>query len=195
LGKNKLYNYRRIITVGIILGIALIGLVMINVDPVSADKKTINLDATGVTLNGDTTSTSAANSYFSQNATLSMFKMISALVVVLVCIYVCIYLLKKFMKRRTTAGGREGLLEVLETAYLGPRKTISLVRVADKSVLLGITENQINILTELGDEETSKIIAHEPGVKEESFNNVFKTVLTNLKKVKTGNKEAALDSR
>ena len=66
---------------------------------------------------------------------------------------------------------------------------------ADKSVLLGITDNQINILTELSDEETAKIASSEAVGKEESFNSVFRTVMTNLKKVKAGRKEAALDSR
>ena len=87
-------------------------------------------------------------------AATSLIKMLLALAVVVVCIYVAVFLLKKLMANRR--GGRNGnsLLEVIETAHLDPKKSLSLVRIADKSVLLGVTENQISVLTELDPERT-----------------------------------------
>jgi len=87
-------------------------------------------------------------------AAASLIKMLIALAVVIVCIYVGVFLLKKMMVKRRSGRSGSNLLEVIETAYLDPKKSLSMVRVADKSVLIGVTENQISILTELDSERT-----------------------------------------
>jgi len=92
------------------------------------------------------------------DAAISMVKMLVALGVVVVAIYIGIFLLKKLMNRRHTAGSASNLLQVLETAYLDPKKSLSLVRVADKSVLIGVTDNQISVLTEFDSEHTEQVM-------------------------------------
>ncbi|PWB68686.1 flagellar biosynthetic protein FliO [candidate division GN15 bacterium] len=91
-------------------------------------------------------------------AAASLIKMLVALAVVIVCIYVGIFLLKKLMAKRHTGHGGNSLLEVIETAYIDPKKSLSLVRVADKSVLIGVTDNQISMLTELDSQHTQTVI-------------------------------------
>lgn len=91
-------------------------------------------------------------------AAASLIKMLVALAVVIVCIYVGVFLLKKMMVKRRSGRSGSNLLEVIETAYLDPKKSLSLVRVADKSVLIGVTENQISVLTELDAERTRTAI-------------------------------------
>jgi flagellar biogenesis protein FliO len=66
--------------------------------------------------------------------------------------------LKKLMAKRHTGRSGNSLLEVIETAYIDPKKSLSLVRVADKSVLIGITDNQISVLTELDQQHTQTVI-------------------------------------
>ena len=46
---------------------------------------------------------------------------------------------------------------MLQTTYVGQHKAISLVRIADRSVLVGVTDNQISPITELSAEETAQI--------------------------------------
>jgi flagellar biosynthetic protein FliO len=91
-------------------------------------------------------------------AAMSLIKMLAALAVVVVCIYVGIFLLKKLMNKRYTGSRGSSLLEIIETAYIDPKKSLSLVRVADKSVLIGVTENQISVLTELDPTLTQAVV-------------------------------------
>jgi flagellar biogenesis protein FliO len=64
-------------------------------------------------------------------AAASLIKMLVALGVVVVCIYVGIFLLKKLVAKRHFGRSGNALLEVIETAYIDPKKSLSLVRVAD----------------------------------------------------------------
>ena len=112
----------------------------------------------------------------SSTATSSIIKMITALGVVIVCIYVGIWLLKKLTNRRHSSGRKAFMLEVLETAYIDPKKSLSLVRVADRSVLIGVTDNQISVLTELDTELTKAAMeAASKGTQGESFSTMLKS--------------------
>jgi flagellar protein FliO/FliZ len=91
-------------------------------------------------------------------AAVSLIKMLVALAVVIVCIYVGVFLLKKLMVKHRNGRSGNSLLEVIETAHLDPKKSLSLVRVADKAVLIGVTENQISVLTELDAVRTQAMI-------------------------------------
>lgn len=62
-----------------------------------------------------------------------------------------IYLTLAALRRYTLGAGisrRNGQLQVLETASLAPNRTIVLVRVADRRLLLGVTQQQITTLAE-----------------------------------------------
>lgn len=85
----------------------------------------------------------------------SIAKVIFVLLGVIVAIYLTLSFLKKVMGRRATSGGRGDVIEVIETCYLAPKQSISLVRIGDRGVLLGITEKGINSLIELPAEEIS----------------------------------------
>ena len=93
-------------------------------------------------------------------AAASLMKMLVALAVVIVCIYVGVFLLKKLVVKRQMGRGAGSLLQVIETAYIDPKKSLSLVRVADKSVLIGVTDNQISVLTELDPQHTQTVMQH-----------------------------------
>ncbi len=43
------------------------------------------------------------------------------------------------------------MIEVLSTHYLGPKKGITLVRVAGRMLVLGVTDDSIHLITEIGD--------------------------------------------
>lgn len=120
--------------------------------------------------------------------------MLSALVIVIACIYLGIYLLKKLMGRKYGGYSKDNLLQVIETTYVGPKKTVSLVRVADKAVLIGVTDNTISVLTELDEAKTAEIM---PAVAAEESREPFSRFLTSasvrLKEFRLKKSGVALD--
>ena len=148
-----------LITVGIIFAAALTGLLLIGNDGVAATK----------TVDGVTTSD--AGSVF-----MPVIKMFSALVVVLVSIYVGVYLLRRTMGKKFSGNRAQNALQVIETTFVAPKKSISLVRVADKSVLIGVTDQGISMLTELDSEATAALLVDEVEAEEAvSFADLLKS--------------------
>ncbi|MBN1211357.1 MAG: flagellar biosynthetic protein FliO [candidate division Zixibacteria bacterium] len=192
--RNKKQNRRMIITVALVLAAAFTGLFVINVDRVDADKSTAANTLSQAADNDRNVESDEKSLYNGGSLALSTFRMISALVVVLVCIYLGVYLLKKLMGRRKIGSGRDNLLQVLETTYVGPKKTVSLVRVADRSVLIGVTDNQISILTELNAEETSAITDATDENESEGFNRLLKTACDRVKKLHLKRNRAVLEN-
>ncbi len=175
---------RRAITTSIILALALIGMFLItsnrpgNSSPLFAQSETTTQSTT------DTAATSAPAyqpMVDTAGATSSILKMVMALVIVIICIYAGIWLLKKLTARRHGGNRKAFMLEVLETAYIDPKKSLSLVRVADKSVLIGVTDNQISVLTELDTELTKAAMeAATHGSQGDSFSNMLKSATQKL---------------
>ncbi|MDD3733215.1 MAG: flagellar biosynthetic protein FliO [candidate division Zixibacteria bacterium] len=192
--KTKKLNHWRLLTVGVVLAAALTGLLVINIDRVAADKAAAPAGLYRVADESQETAMSGDNAYHGGSVALSTVKMVSALAVVLVCIYLGIYLLKRMMGRRYAAGGGNGILQVLETAYVGPKKTVSLIRVAERSVLIGVTDNQISMLTELGAEETAALSAGNIDTTGEGFNQLFKSAIERFKKISPKKNRAVLEN-
>ena len=182
-------NQRLFITVTIIVGVALIGLFAINPGEATVGVKDTDVltDATAV----ETTS-------FSDSPVWSILKMVSALVVVIVCIYLSVALLKKAMGKKLSANKTSNSLEVLETTYLAPRKSLSLVRVAEKSVLLGVTDNNISVLTELDAEETVELLNVEKMSDSEptkNFKDMLRSASSRFKEFGIGRRLTATTAR
>jgi hypothetical protein len=53
--------------------------------------------------------------------------------------------------RYNAAGGKKGRIEILETAYLAARKTLHIVRVGNKTFLIGSTNDSISSIAEVSD--------------------------------------------
>ena len=86
-------------------------------------------------------------------------KLIGALLLVVAGIYGFIYLLKRMMGGKFSGNRKDNLIEVLETSYIAQKKSISLVRFADRAVLVGVGDTGINVLAELNTDETARILA------------------------------------
>ncbi|MDH4155884.1 MAG: flagellar biosynthetic protein FliO [candidate division Zixibacteria bacterium] len=177
-----------------ILGLAFMGLLFINTDPVTADRTAASVLQEG---QGQTEVTeSDLSSAMATSALPSLLKMLSALVVVVLCIYVGIFLLKRTMGRRYAGNRRNSVLEVLETTYVGPKKTVSLIRVADKAVLVGITDGAISVLAELDANQTAEITARENVEKENySFRRMLSAASQKMRSLSLTRNRAALAGR
>ncbi|MGM0437057.1 MAG: FliO/MopB family protein [Bacillota bacterium] len=78
------------------------------------------------------------------NYSLEILKMIFYLIIILVAIYLLARFLKKFY---LNPGGGENL-ELIEQIYLESKKSLKLVRVKDKILLLSVSEEKIEKLKE-----------------------------------------------
>ena len=77
----------------------------------------------------------------------SFLKIISALAVTLGIMVISMYLLKKAMKR--TGRINDGLMKILSTQYVGPKSSIMLIDVLGDILVIGISNNQISLLTKI----------------------------------------------
>ncbi len=76
-----------------------------------------------------------------------------ALVIGVIC--GAVHAMRWYVRRMNRGGGRNGLraLEVLETHALGPNRTLHLVRLGDRAVLVGATQERITQLLTVDDPE------------------------------------------
>jgi flagellar biogenesis protein FliO len=61
----------------------------------------------------------------------------------------------RFAKKNLSRNGR--MIEVLSTHYLGPKKSIAVVRVAGRILVLGVSNDAINLITQLPDGEADAL--------------------------------------
>ncbi len=78
----------------------------------------------------------------------SLTRIAITLAVVVAIIYLTVFLLKKLSGNRMGGVGRGRTVQVIEQTYLAPKKSVCLLKLADRAVLVGITDNNITMLTE-----------------------------------------------
>ncbi|MHC4944483.1 MAG: flagellar biosynthetic protein FliO [Planctomycetota bacterium] len=98
-------------------------------------------------------------------------QVIIALVVVLVMIFVAFWLLRRF-SFGGAAKGRRGRLKIVESLPLGGKRMIQVVRVHDRNLVVGVTGERIDLLTELSEEEVENTPVLEEK-EERSFGKIF----------------------
>jgi flagellar biosynthetic protein FliO len=89
---------------------------------------------------------------------MSLFKLVGALLLVVIGIYGFIYVLKRMMGQKLSGNRGHSLIEVIETSFIAQKKSVSLIRFADRSVLVGVSDGGINVLAELSPDETNRIL-------------------------------------
>lgn len=96
-----------------------------------------------------------------------IFKLILSLSVLGVLGCAAYFFLKKY-GQRSNKGTQATQIKVLSQHYLGPKKSLAIVRVAGESILIGITDHNVNLIKALSllDEEI-------PEETPKSFQNVF----------------------
>jgi len=118
----------------------------------------------------------------SDSITMSMVKLILALVVVVVAIYGFLYLLRRMMGPKFSGNRTNNMIEVLETVYVAQKRSVSLVRFHDRAVLVGIGDNGIQPLAEMTAEETARAVAtYAEGKPVAGFKNVLSDARVKLK--------------
>lgn len=122
-------------------------------------------------------------------------KMIAALLIVLVVMYVAFLLLKRFTGGRMIGGKGKRALQVIEMASLAPKKAVAVVRVADKAVMVGITDHQINLLSELSADETAELLKQKAvEVNGTAFDDLLATATKKITALRTKRQDAVVEA-
>lgn len=79
---------------------------------------------------------------------LASLKMAAALLLILGFIFLALTLLKRYGLTARLQGGNASRLRVEERVVLGPRKQLVVVRFLNKLLVLGVTDNGINVIAE-----------------------------------------------
>lgn len=82
----------------------------------------------------------------------SVGRLAGALAVVLCLVWVIMRIARRVLKGRYP-GRRVADIRVLDRVHLAPRRSIELVAVKDRILVLGVTDHSISMLTELTEEE------------------------------------------
>jgi flagellar biosynthetic protein FliO len=77
------------------------------------------------------------------------FKMMLSIVLVVVLGAAAIYISKKFLPRITNLPGKK--IRIIETAHIGPRKMVHLVKIGNQRLLIGSTNENITKLADVTD--------------------------------------------
>ena len=106
-------------------------------------------------------------------------KMLSALGIVLGGMLMVFYFMKRYL-RRDLPGSKEKLIRVLSSSYIGVKKHISLIEVPGSVLVVGITNDNISLLSKIEDQE----ILNKLKLSEENRNQV--SFSEHLKKLSSG---------
>jgi flagellar protein FliO/FliZ len=93
-----------------------------------------------------------------------------SLAIIIGVIYASVFLLKRLSGQKIGRRGKR-TIEVVEQAFLAPKKSVCLLKLADRAVLVGITDNNINLLTEMPWDELPEDYIQKATVKNGGFHN------------------------
>jgi flagellar protein FliO/FliZ len=78
------------------------------------------------------------------------FQMLTALGVVLGGLILVFYFMKRFLKK-DVGGSKEQLIKVIASQYIGIKKNISLVEIPGSILVVGVSNDNISLLTKIED--------------------------------------------
>jgi flagellar protein FliO/FliZ len=107
-------------------------------------------------------------------------QMLMALAIVLGGLLVVFYLMKRFL-RRDAGGPGNPLIRVLASQYLGIKKNIALVEVPGTVLVLGISNDNIRLLTKIEDQGALDAIRQETSRLTPSFSDHLQRLTTRFK--------------
>jgi flagellar protein FliO/FliZ len=113
----------------------------------------------------------------------STLQMLMALGIVLGGLLVVFYLLKRYAKR--DAGGTKGqLIRVIASQYIGIKKNIALVEVPGTILVVGISNDNISLLTKIEDKAILEGLRQEVSGITPSFSDHLQRLTTRLRSAK-----------
>jgi len=100
------------------------------------------------------------------------FKVIGGLALVTGLMVLLVIWLKKLGVSQNTL--KQGsLIRILDTRMIGPKKYVSVLQIADQNIVVGVTDQQITMLTELDDNPALQIERGEENNTSETFSSLL----------------------
>lgn len=90
----------------------------------------------------------------------ALVKGLGALLLILALIYGFVWILRFFMHKKSFGNPTSEQIRVLSTTYIAPKKSVALLQVYEKAILIGVSEDSMVTLTELDDESGWKQLIH-----------------------------------
>lgn len=110
-------------------------------------------------------------------STLDSFMQLIGLIILLVLILLAAYYVSKFFANIKIEQLKDGNIKIIDTCNLAPNKTLQIIQIASKYILISVNKDSINFIMELDEEDiTVKDIEHK--------NINFKEIMEKFKKVK-----------
>ena len=113
------------------------------------------------------------------------FQMFTALGIVLGGLLVVFYLMKRFFKK-DVGGSKEQLIRVVASQYIGIKKNIALVEVPGAILVLGVSNDNISLLTKIEDKSILESIRLEATRMTPSFSDHLQRLTAKFKQAKSG---------
>ena len=112
-------------------------------------------------------------------------QMLTALAVVVGALLVAFYAMKRFLKKDFGGSGTP-LIRVIANQYIGVKKNIALVEVPGTILVLGISNDRINLLAKIEDQSVLDGIQENTPRQAVSFADHLQRLTTRFKQVKNG---------
>ncbi len=113
----------------------------------------------------------------------TVFRMLAALGIVLGGLLVVVYFMKRFLKREV--GGSKGtLIKVIDSQYIGIKKNISLVEIPGSVLVVGVSNDNISLLTKIEDNAVLDVLRKENRRITPSFSDYLQRLTGSLKQDK-----------
>jgi len=109
-----------------------------------------------------------------QEFNVNLFTLIAKTVFSLLIITGLIYfILRFFLKNQRWIPKQQGFIQIIATQYLAPNKYIQLIEIGNKLLVIGVSDQSINLLTEIGDKEVIDSIKIQASRQEEKVSLPF----------------------
>ena len=113
------------------------------------------------------------------------FQMLTALGIVLGGLLLIFYFMKRYLKRDVGGSSRQ-LIQVIASQYIGVKKSIALVKVPGTILVIGVSNDNISMLTKIEDQENIEAIQQEASGMSSSFSDHLQRLTARFKSAKTG---------
>lgn len=120
--------------------------------------------------------------------TLSAVASVVFILLVFIAVIAATFFVTKLIGKKyaTAQGSNSGAITILDRAYVGQDRMLLIVRAAGRTLLLGVTPNHIETLSELEEDQLPQLPQQ---AQESSFSDMFKDVMQKTMKRGTGKQE------
>ena len=88
-------------------------------------------------------------------------KLVGSVVLIVGLLYAAMYAVKRFGPGFKLGGIKQDAISVLHKRHIAPKKAVYILKIGRRSMVVGVTDSQINHLADLTDEDLESIVAEE----------------------------------